>query len=111
MNTTAATNLHLRRLYILELTAVYLMAGGSDFDEEDQTFTLIGGLSEVYDIDLVIIDDSEPERPESEEFNVQLTSTSPLIDEQRLTIQPNTAVVIIIDNDGKFRSFTVYTLS
>ena len=63
-------------------------------------FTLIGGSFEVFHIDLGIIDDSEPERPESESFNVQISSTSPLISQQRLTFQPNSAVVIIIDNDG-----------
>lgn len=69
-------------------------------------FTLVGGSAEVFDQDLVITDDTEPERPESEDFSVEITSNSPLISQLRLTINPNSAVVTIIDNDGKLHILT-----
>ena len=65
------------------------------------TFTLKGGSVEVFDVDLTIIDDDVVERPESENLNVDITSSSPLVAELRITINPNRAVVTIIDNDGK----------
>ena len=71
-------------------------------------FTLVGGSAEVFDQDLVILDDTEPERPESEDFSVEITSNSPLISQLRLTINPNSAVVTIIDNDGKFYMYSHY---
>lgn len=83
-----------------------MVAGGSDFEEEQLMFTLVGGSAEVFDQDLVILDDTEPERPESEDFSVEITSNSPLISQLRLTINPNSAVVTIIDNDGKFHMYS-----
>ena len=64
-------------------------------------FTLKGGTDEVYEIDVGITDDNEVERPESEEFNVEISSSSPLVDQLRITVNPDRAVITIIDNDGK----------
>ena len=64
-------------------------------------FTLKGGTDEVYEIDVGIMDDNEVERPESEEFNVEISSSSPLVDQLRITVNPDRAVITIIDNDGK----------
>lgn len=52
-------------------------------------------------IDILIIDDNVVERPASENFEIVLTSSSSLISAGRLTIAPDTAAVIIIDNDGR----------
>ena len=52
-------------------------------------------------IDLFILEDDDVERPESEELEIRLTSSSPLIAELRLSIVPDLAVVTIIDDDGE----------
>ena len=81
---------------------VLMFAGGSDFDSVNVQATLQGRRMEISFIDIVIIDDTIVERPESENFEVVLSSSnSSLMDDGRFTIAPDTAVVIIIDNDGR----------
>ena len=77
------------------------LVDGLDYNGFMEEITLQGGSMEMFVIDLSIIEDDVVERPESENFRIVLTSSSPLIDEMRLTILPNTAVVTIVDNDGE----------
>ena len=83
-----------------------IYTGGSDFEEESVTFVLRGVTNETYEVDVSIIDDSVVERPESEEFGVGISSSSPLVNELRVILNPNQAVIVIIDNDGKLSCAT-----
>lgn len=60
-----------------------------------------GVINEVFSTVLPILNDDVVERPEEERFDITVTSNSPLISENRLTIVPSQAVVIIADDDGK----------
>lgn len=67
-------------------------------------FTLQGGINEMFSIVLRIINDDVVERPENENFQITVTSSSPLIGDGRLTIVPSQGVVTIVDDDGKDRN-------
>lgn len=65
-----------------------------------------GGINETFSIVLRIINDDVVERPENEDFQITVTSSSPLIGDGRLTIVPSQGVVTIIDDDGKDNKHT-----
>lgn len=67
-------------------------------------FTLQGGINEMFSIVLRIINDDVVERPENENFQITVTSSSALIGDGRLTIVPSQGVVTIVDDDGKDRN-------
>ena len=69
-----------------------------DFVEDVIDFTLQGGSMEVFMYLQQITDDTVIETPSSEDFFLRITASHPLIDEGRLTIAPDSAVVTIIDN-------------
>lgn len=82
------------------MCTIALLAGGIDFDEERFVFTLRGVTTEVFDFNVTIRDDTIVERPESENFDVLISSSSSLIADGRLSLNPNRAVITVVDNDG-----------
>lgn len=104
MNSYVDTN----HKYFANIVSIHAsLSGGSDYGGAEESFTLQGESDEIFDIILSIINDDDVERPESEVFTVTITSSSPLIAEQRLVINPGQAVVTIIDDDGRNLKFYV----
>ena len=55
-----------------------------------------------------IIDDTLIETPDSEDFFLRITASHPLIDENRLTIAPDSAVVTVIDDGTSMHAMCTY---
>lgn len=79
---------------------MFFQTDGSDYVGFDLSLTLRGETDQVVSTVLQILNDNVVERPVSEGLMIQLTSSSPLVSELRILIEPDQAVVVIIDDDG-----------
>ena len=65
------------------------------------TLTLQGSVNEAAFIDIPIRSDDIVETPNSEDFIARITSSSPLVVGDRISIAPEEARITIIDDDGE----------